>query len=319
MNSKAGIRVNGYSKYIFLLLLTTQLFPAALSADGGPGTSAAIYLRLPVNPKSIAMGEAGAALPRDNFGWLNNPAANNFYPESGAGIFHSQWMIDTYYDNVIYRQPLGSMFRAAAALTYLSTPPVQGYDGNNIPLGELNSNNFQGILGVGFSPVRFFGAGINIKYFQEKLADYTGSGAAVDMGVVFKLDFPHLMFGASIQNLGPRVAFISHEEELPVITRCGGSFSMPQMAGMANLVLAADVIIPKHEDLYPALGCEIDFLNTFSLRLGYCGEKDRESSGLTAGAGVRLLDRITTDYAWTPYGDLGNFHRISVYFSFGKI
>ncbi|HSG27130.1 MAG TPA: hypothetical protein VLA34_01530, partial [Candidatus Krumholzibacterium sp.] len=67
-----------------------------LAAADGPGTTGALYLRLPVGPKSISMGEANAAIEGDPFGWLGNPGLLGDTQRTGFGIFHSQWLMDTF-------------------------------------------------------------------------------------------------------------------------------------------------------------------------------------------------------------------------------
>ncbi|GAG58644.1 unnamed protein product, partial [marine sediment metagenome] len=51
--------------------------------------------------------------------------------------------------------------------------------------------------------------------------------------------------------------------------------------------------------------------NIMALRVGYRTGPADEGSGLTVGAGFRA-GRILLDYAFVPYGDLGNTHRISL-------
>ncbi|MCU0638792.1 MAG: PorV/PorQ family protein [Candidatus Krumholzibacteria bacterium] len=296
---------------IFLIALLAQAAPAA----DGPGTAGALYLSLPVGPKSIAMGEASAALRGDPFGWISNPGLLVQAEGTGIGIFHSQWLLDTYYDNVFLSHRPHRMLSVGAALTYLSSPEVQGFNEAGDPTEMLDNNSFQGILGLCFTPVDNFGAGINVKYFQEKIADYTASGAGVDIGAVYTFPFPSISIGASVRNIGPKIRFISHDEELPMTIIVGGSWNRAVMPGVLGLTLAADLVKPSHTDASPALGAELCFRDLVSLRAGYCGEEDREYTGFTAGGGVNILGKLAVDYAWTPYGDLGNFHRVSIYFN----
>ena len=157
------------------ILVCACPYAPAWSADG-PGASGALYLNLPVGPKSIAMGETGAALGGDHFGWMTNPGLLEETEGTGFGIFHSQWMMDTYYDNAMIRVRPSRIFSAGLGLTYMSTPDVQGFDMTGNPTVALENNSFQGILGLCFNPVRYLGAGVNLKYFQERIADWTDSG-----------------------------------------------------------------------------------------------------------------------------------------------
>lgn len=312
LKSRKGFkRSSGTLVSIFILI---SLSFAQASAEG-PGTTGALFLRLPVSPKSISMGEASAALPDDPFGWLSNPGLMRDLEAPGFGLYHSQWIVDTYYDNAFVNIPVNSFFSAAAGITYFSAPDVAGFDEFGISTGDLKNNNFQGIIGLCFKPIPGLGAGINLKYFQEKLAYWTASGFGMDIGAVYRIKLTGLSFGAAVRNIGPTMAYISREEKLPMTVRLGGAYSRSIVPGIAGITISADMVKPSYEEAYPSIGAELTLRDIFSVRGGYCGEKEREHNGLTAGAGIRLLGTIALDYAWTPYGDLGNFHRVSVHFS----
>lgn len=300
-----------------ILIVSVSLAAAPALAADGPGTTGALYLRLPVSTRSIAMGEASAALPGDPFGWVTNPGARRHGRTMGIGLFHSQWALETYYDNASFEAPLGGMFTLHAGLTYLSAPEVQGYDLTGLPTQSLKNSDFQGIVGITVEPVEYLGIGMNVKYFQEVIADWTASGAAVDLGASARLVETGLSAGVSVLNIGQKVAFITHEAELPLTVRAGAAWRRTVVPGALSLTLAADAVAPIHEDIYPALGAEIEIRETFCLRAGFNGDPGLEDSGFSAGGGIRLAKRLLIDYAWTPYGDLGDFHRISVWFGLG--
>jgi hypothetical protein len=299
---------------IVVSILVLSLFSSIISAADGPGTTGALYLRLPVGPKSIAMGEAGAAIEGDHFGWLVNPGLLADVSGTGIGLFHSQWLLDTYYDNITFTCRPASMVSIGAGLTYMSTPDVMGFNIMGSPTEMLKNNSFQGIFGICVTPISNLGAGVNIKYFQERIAEWTASGIGFDVGTVFRLPLVGLSFGASLQNIGPSIKFISHEEELPMAVRVGGSYHKSLVPGVAGLALAADMVMPKYSNAYPSIGAELRLRDTICMRVGYCGESEREDNGLTAGGGIDIMGTLTLDYAWTPYGDLGDFHRVSIYF-----
>lgn len=320
MNTTAFVK-NIYRKLIGIVptAVLAFLFVAPAYASDGAGAAGAIYLRLPVSAKSIAMGEVTAALPGDPFGWLYNPGVKGGPSRMGAGIFHSQWVMDTYYDNACFNRQVGGMFDLRMAMTYMSAPEVEGYDIAGLPTGPLKNNNFQGILGLGYSPTDRIGLGVNVKYIQEKIADWTAQGVAFDFGVSAELPVDGVSVGVTARNIGPKITFITHEEELPLAVSGGGAWNRVIDPGQRiGLTLAAEAVFPQHEDAYAAFGAELSAREVLFLRAGYNAEPDREADGFTAGGGVKIMKRAMLDYAWTPYGDLGNFHRISVYFALGN-
>ncbi|MFA4947913.1 MAG: hypothetical protein WC674_05305, partial [Candidatus Krumholzibacteriia bacterium] len=66
-------------------------------------------------------------------------------------------------------------------------------------------------------------------------------------------------------------------------------------------------------DAYGCYGAEIDARSIVFLRAGYTADANREGDRFSVGGGLKLFDRLMLDYAWTPYGDLGSFHRISIF------
>jgi|WetSurMetagenome_2_1015567.scaffolds.fasta_scaffold37553_2 hypothetical protein len=307
MNTIRGILVAA----LFAIMIPSAAFPAA-AADGA-GASGASFLSLPVGARSIALGETGAALVRDPFAWLSNPALMPFVEESGVGAFHSQWTLDTYYDNVIAKHSLNRFVTIGAAFTYLTSPDIQGFDDAGIQTADVANNDLQGIVGVGFEPFAGLGAGVNVKYLQEKIADWTGRGWAVDVGAAWNTGVREIAFGAAVQNLGSDITYIAEAEKLPTTYRVGASGALPSPVPMMGLRIAADLVKKRFEDAYGCFGAEIDVRSIVFLRAGYTADTNREGDRFSVGGGLNLFDRLMVDYAWTPYGDLGSFHRISVF------
>jgi len=66
-----------------------------------------------------------------------------------------------------------------------------------------------------------------------------------------------------------------------------------------------------------SFGTEITPINLLALRLGYLKSINPETitsisnfKGIGGGLGLRI-SKFATDYAFVPYGDLGNTHRLS--------
>jgi hypothetical protein len=299
---------------IAAVLIGLQCWAApAVRAQSGAGSTGASFLSLPVGAQSIALGEAGAALGSDPFGWLVNPALMPSDNVTGVGAFHSQWALDTYYDNLIVKRQLSGLVSIGGGLTYLSSPDIPGYDEGGEATSSLQNNSFVGIAGVAIAPIAGLGLGVNVKYLQDKIADWTARGWAADVGAAWTNGFHELTLGIAVQNAGSDIKFIKASEKLPTSLRAGASGVIPLPGVPASLRIAADVVKPRFEDAYPCVGGELDVRSMVFLRAGYNDDPDRTGDRFTAGGGLRLFDHVVLDYAWTPYGDLGSFHRISVF------
>jgi hypothetical protein len=300
-------------RFAALALLAITLAPVSSAAEGVAGASGASFLSLPVGARSIGLGETSAALPHDPFAWLANPALMPFGPGSGVGAFHSQWTLDTAYDNIVAMHALSGMISIGAAFTYLSTPDIPGFDESGTQTADVANNDLVGVLGVGIKPFAGLGAGVNVKYLQEKIAEYTGRGWAVDLGAAWLTGVSGIALGAAVQNLGGDITYIEKSEKLPTTYRVGGSGEIPLPFPSFSMRIAADVVKKRFVDPYGCFGAELDLQSTVFLRTGYSAEESREGDRFSVGGGLKLFNRLMIDYAWTPYGDLGSFHRISIF------
>ena len=154
---------------------------------------------------------------------------------------------------------------------------------------------------------------VTTKYFRETLAEWSAGGAAADVGVFYAWPVPHITIGASVQNLGADVSFDGVEEPLPTTMRGGASVAFAIVPAVAEMRVASDVVKPRFENLYVSAGAELALSGMLFIRAGWCGREYRQGDGLTLGGGAKILERLQLDYAYTPYGDLGEFHRIALH------
>ena len=294
---------------IALVLQALVTTPAA--AFEGPGATGAGYLTLASGPASIAMGETGAALEGDPFNWIVNPALLGQARGLGFGVSHAEWILDTRFEHATLHKRLGGLFALGASLLYQYSPDIQGYDDVGLPTELLKNNSYQASLALAVTPLPGLSAGVTAKYFRETLAEWSAGGAAADVGVFYAWPVPHITIGASVQNLGADVSFDGVEEPLPTTMRCGASVTFAVVPAVAEIRVASDVVKPRFENLYVSAGAELALSGMLFIRAGWCGREYRQGDGLTLGGGAKILERLQIDYAYTPYGDLGDFHRIA--------
>jgi hypothetical protein len=314
------MRLDGMKRHLRILqaALLILLLSSRIGAMEGPGCTGASYLQHPVGCKSIAMGEVQAALYGDPLNWHSNPGALAYMGGYGITAFHAEWIFDTRYDHISAHYRVNDMFVVSGGVIFTYRPTIQGYDETGIETGELKSNNYQTVLGLGLSPIRNFTAGINVKYFREKLDEWNADGMGVDLGLLYHFERTGTSAGLTAQNLGPDIRFDGQEEPLPLTLRFGLSQSIDVKPDILGVTGALDLVKPRYEDIYIGVGFEMELYRTLAARIGYCGRKSREGSGLTVGGGFFVNNSLLINYAWTPYGDLGNFHYVSISYMFPK-
>lgn len=155
----------------------------------------------------------------------------------------------------------------------------------------------------------YVSVGGTLKRIKSTIDDISANATAFDLGLLTSLPIQGVTLGATIQNLGNRLKFIQDSDRLPLIYKFGVAYSQPN-----RLTLAVDLSKPIDNRFRVNAGGEFVLMKTLALRGGYNSSNELDN-GFTGGAGVRIRS-ISIDYAFVPFGVLGNTHRVSAMFQF---
>ncbi|OGS01383.1 MAG: hypothetical protein A3G41_06125 [Elusimicrobia bacterium RIFCSPLOWO2_12_FULL_59_9] len=279
------------------------------------GTTGAQFLELPVGARAIAMGSAQGATVNDATALYYNPAGLAGISGGSLALMHAAYFQEISYQYVAVAQRLGGPGTLAVGIQYLSSGKLEEIDNSGTPTGgSFTPNDLAATIGYGHS-LSNMDFGLSGKYIASKIHD-SAKTAAVDLGL--RLRLTKAAFSVSAANIGQGLRFREKQENLPTTLRGGSSVQL------GNLLLAADVILPRGADMIFAGGAEyaIHFSDNFivSGRAGYnrraASSKLGGPAGLSAGGGV-AMGGFSADYAWSPFGDLGDAHRISLTIKWG--
>lgn len=245
-----------------------------------------------------------------------NPAGLSVLSRREVGATHAEWLLDSKFDAVAYAHPtrLGSF---GFGLTRLSTGRQEARDAGGRLVGEIGASDSAYSLAYG----RAMGAGLpggrtslggSVKFLESRIGGDSASTVAVDLGVVHSLRAAPLSLGAAVLNLGRGMRFLSQTDALPLTLSVGASY---RLAG--GLTLAVDA---RHEPNARrnevGIGTEYAVLARLAMRAGYSTDAVASAdgaplSGLGGGFGLRF-GLYRADYTLTPFGALGNAHRLSL-------
>ncbi len=177
------------------------------------------------------------------------------------------------------------------------------------------------VLGVSYAREFLFGPvylpmGVTMKYIGENLADASTSGYGMDFGIMLAPnEGRRFRFGFAVQNIGSMKAFVREADALPLNVKT--SFLLK--SDSARTQFSADLDLPIDEEPRFRVGIEWWMTRWTGLRFGYAfGEKGEGLRGAAAGIGFRL-GGFVLDYAYSPWGDFGNVHRLSATIAWGRV
>ncbi|MBL8024112.1 MAG: PorV/PorQ family protein [Elusimicrobia bacterium] len=300
---------------VVLTLCGGVAFGGAFSREAR-GTSAAPFLKLPVNARAAGLGGAVTALEGEAASLAWNPAGLASLTGRQATLGHSAYLDETAYSNGIYAQPflgggigVGLRYFDGGTLTQ-----TDSYDGT--PIGNFHPIDWAVSLGYGreFREWSFGGAG---KMVTSRVV-HSDTTFAVDLGVLspgYWSDRFH--WGVAARNLGGKLKLADASHPLPVELSGGVAFRP-----LLPWLVTCDLKFPRDDSPTLSLGNEGHWVPTTGWlligRAGWSGTTGQDLgvlAGTTVGFGAQY-SHLTVDYAFSPVDDLGNAHRVSLSYSF---
>lgn len=306
------------------VLLTAGLCAPARAGDFGAssvGTSGSEFLTIDVDARGIAMGTAYTSITNDAYAMYWNPAGLSQVPRFSATAMHNEYLagIRLQYFAAAHRITDHSVL--GAAVRYMDAGDIRNTDYSGNDLGTFRPRNYVYELGWGKNIMemtdseRDVSLGVVGRFFHSDLVEHA-NGFAGDIGVQahYTEAYPPYNFGVALQNIGQGQKFDRVRDSLPFRAKFGTSIYPKPF-----LLLSLDGVLPISNNPYGALGMELTIdtrhnVKTF-LRAGY-NTHNRFNGleglrGLSLGVGFKFID-LSFDYAFVPYGLLGEAHRFSI-------
>jgi long-subunit fatty acid transport protein len=290
----------------YFLLSTSRLY--AFMSKNDVGTTTAQFLKLGAGARATALGDAFVGIADDATAVYWNPAGLNQIEKKSVSVMHAIWFEEIFYDWASYIQPtkIGTF---GVGVQYLSYGKIKETDDTGLDIGNFKPSDIAGTISYA-RKVSDIMLGVNVKYISSKITK-TATAFAGDIGGLYKLMKDRLSVGLAVSNLGTKMKFVDEKDSLPMAVKLGGAYKIKD-----NWIASLDVTAPNDNALIIGGGTEYNYkLNekiTIAGRTGY-NTKTKDVGGLrglTAGIGGTYLD-YSLDYAFVPFGDLGDTHRVS--------
>jgi opacity protein-like surface antigen len=324
------------NKKIILSLLAIAVFAGIANADSNvKGITSMQFLKMGVGARPIGMGEAFVAGANDINSIYWNPAGLIEINDRQATFMQNFWFEGINAEYLAYAQPIekteklkltkdrkageitgknkekvGAVGLSFTYVGYGSIPRTYEDGSGNYDSGRSIGTFSASDLCFGFVGAIKLGnaasAGLNLKILSSTIETYSSFGIALDAGIIYALT-DNLKIGIMAQNLGTATPYDTETILLPTNLKIGASYDIMNTK-MNKLCALVDVNIPTDNLISLNAGVEYSYNNLFSVRFGYKGS---DPAGITVGGGTKISNFLI-DYAFVPYGELGNSHRISV-------
>jgi hypothetical protein len=300
------------SGVLLLSGLSSRPALAGNAPHGQAGTAGAAFLKIGVGARPIGLGGAYTAVSDDANSIYWNPAGLTRFNGTQLSLMHTRWVQDINYEfiGIAYGDSASSGFAFGMTFLWMDDMPVTTFSDRLGASGDtFTARDLSFVFSYAHQIFENVSLGGNLKRIRSTIADISATATAFDIGLMITPPLPGLALGTTIQNFGTRLKFMKDGDRLPLVYKAGAAYTYRDVA-----MLSVDISKPVDNRVRVNAGAEVSLRNTLALRGGYNSANDLDN-GFMGGAGVRIR-YISIDYAFVPYGVLGNTHRISAMFSF---
>ena len=314
-------RIFGYSAVVVvncaLILATMMAMKGVLLA--GVGATGAQFLKISPSARASAMGDAAGAISDDVFAIFTNPAGLAALEKAELGATYISYFADVNYGFIGYTDPATRAGAVGFGLTYLIADKFEKRLLTEEKIGEFNAKDMA--LSVSYakkdaapSVLEALDVGGTLRLISSEIDQVTAYTVALDAGAIYRAN-ESLSVGVALQNISPGLKFKEVTDNLPLNLKLAGAYKFSPKV-KAALDINEYIIDSK---FYASCGAEYTPLENLAIRLGYKYGYDTASLGsivgITGGVGFSMWG-AALDYAFVPFGDLGDTHRVSLSLKF---
>lgn len=276
------------------------------------GTRVFEFLKIDTTARPAAMGGAFVGIADDINALNYNPAGLGLLNQNQISFMHNRWFQSVNQEYLAYSHNSG----VGVAINYLNYGNIQETTISNprgLGLGEFKSYDAAANFGYGNKINKNMFLGFSLKYVKEKISEYNSWAVASEFGCLYITPIEKLTAGLVLKNISTKVKFIDTTEELPLIVKTGVGYKTME----DKLTIGIDIGRQMdNEKTFFNTGAEYLIIEFLALRCGI-NTRNETDTGITGGFGVNYCD-FNLDYAYSPYGDLGDTHKITLTYKFAE-
>jgi hypothetical protein len=304
---------------LVLLLFSTVTF--------GQDKGTYSFLRNDIGARAAGLNGSFVSMTNDPNVLFYNPGALTSLTESKGSAGFLKHLLDVNGGYLSYTRSIQGIGTMGAGILFMDYGSFTQTDESMNTLGTFGARDIALVVGIGRSIDEVTSVGVNLKFIHSSIAEFSSSGLALDMGVLYQIPSQNITLGASVLTLGTQIkTFSGTKEPLPLDVKIGITKRPEHLPVLLNLDFHH--LTDQQDDMLShfsafSLGAEFLMSESVRLRLGYNNQQRKELklgtsanlAGISFGGGIVLGDYVI-DYAFNSYGKIGSLHRISIGSSF---
>jgi len=305
------------------------------------GISALQFLKIGIDGRGAALGEAVVANSQDAASLFWNPAGIALAQGNSVMVSHAEWLVDLKHDFVGATYKLSQADALGVSIISLATDDME-ITTETRPFGTGEYFRYSD-LALGLTYARRmtdrFAFGATVRYVRESLHLLRIETVLIDLGTYYDIGLGGMRFGVVVSNFGSDVspkgdiALFSGERvnsfqsfSPPTVFKIGFAFD-PYADESQKISSSVQLNHPNDNAEQVRIGVEYSWREWLYLRLGVkrtigesiLGRDTKSRDDYSLGMGARVSLGFTTaqfDYGYTNFNELGGAHRVSLSMSY---
>jgi len=312
--------------------VTVGLLAVAPASAQSRTQTAFDLLRLDPSARTAALAGPAALMGDDPTVALANPAFLTPEASGGLALGYVNLISDVNAGSALVARDVGWLggLSLGGGVRYLSYGDFERrVEGETDPSGSFGASEAAVTLLVSREVLPQFRVGLAGHALFASIDDAGAQALAADLGLSYAVPEQGLVLGASVHHVGAVLSSLGEtSDRLPLDLRVTASKKLryvPLTVSVAGVDLqrfegpAADSSLVVRTLDHLALGGELALGSVFSVRAGYNGRRGSDLrgggrldlAGVSLGAGIALR-RISVDYAFSNWGDVGGLHQFGI-------
>ena len=335
----------------FLILISLFFSLSILSQVGGE--TVYNFLNISTSARQTALGGKVLTLLDDVNQPIWNPSVINSNLDKQLAVNYSSYLAGVNIGSISYSKLINRRFgNLQASIKYLNYGSFIGADENGVESGSFNASDIA--FSVGYSkniPLTNFYIGGNIKLIHSSISNYSSSGFAIDLALLYNNPFKDFVFTFVARNIGMQLSsFNGEREKLPFELVLGGSYKLEHVplkwyvtmdnlqkwniavANPSNQIIDLEGNVTKEsigflDKMFRhfIIGAELFPERSINLRVGYNFRRATELKlqnvrtfgGISFGFGLKM-NKIKLNYAYSKVHTASNISTFSLQIDLNK-